>query len=82
MKAFRKQYKVKHHVTSNVNEFQGDTLHIVATEISYTNKNFTLWDKGQVVVLLSSTREGKNLIFFGSKVDNIRCLIRLIKVKS
>ena len=82
MKAIRKQYKVKHHVTSTVHACQGDTLHRVATEISYTNKNFTLWDKGQVVVLLSRTREGKHVIFVGSKVDTIRCLISLIQVKS
>ena len=82
MKAICKQYKVKHHVTSTVHACQGDTLHRVATEISYTNKNFTLWDKGQVVVLLSRTREGKHVIFVGSKVDTIRCLISLIQVKS
>ena len=50
-----RQYGLKHHVTS-VHSRQGDTLHKIATEINLPNKHYILWDKGQVVVSLSSAK--------------------------
>ena len=82
LKGQRKQYGLKHHVTSKVHACQGDTLHRVATEVSYGNSLYKLWGKGQVVVLLSSTRLAIELIFVGDKRERIECLVSLIQVKT
>ena len=82
LKGRRKQYGIKHHVTSTVHSCQGDTLHKVATEVSHINRHYKLWDKGQVVVLLSRTRLAKDLIFVGSKTETVTCLVNLIQTKS
>ena len=74
----RRQYGLKHQVTSTIHAAMGDTLHSVATEISARNNQY----KGQAVVLLSRTNLGKDLIFFGDKNDTIRALINLIKQRS
>ena len=82
LKGRRTQYGLKHHVTSTVHSCQGDTLHKIATEVSHLNKNFKLWDKGQVVVLLSRTRKASDVIFVGNKSETIRCLVTLIQKKT
>ena len=57
----------------------GDTLHKVVTEISNDHNELKLWDKGQVIVLLIRTEEGKNIIFVGGKQDTINSLTSLIQ---
>ena len=82
MKAQRKQYGLRPHVTSTVHASMGDTLHKVATEISSENGNYKLWDKAQVIVLLSRTKSGKDLIFVGNQNDTIQALCTLIQISS
>ena len=55
LQAQRKQYGIKHCVTSTIHASMGDTLNKVAIEISNSNKCYKLWDKGQIVVSLSRT---------------------------
>ena len=55
IKAQRKQYGLKPDVTSTVHASMGDTLHKVATEVSLEDSHYMLWDKAQVIVLLSRT---------------------------
>ena len=59
IKAQRKQYDLKHHVSSTSHQAMGDTLSSVATEISIYNGNFTMWDKGQMVVQVERGMHGK-----------------------
>ena len=82
MNAQRKQYGLKHHVTSTVHECQGDTLHRVAIEVSFCNCLYKLWDKGQVVVLLSRMRWAIHLTFVGDKKETMKYLVALIQVKT
>ena len=82
LKAQRKQYGLKHHFTSTVHTCQGDTLHRIATEVSYGNSLYKLWDCGQVVVILSRTNFAKDVIFVGDKKETIKCLVALIQVKT
>lgn len=79
IKAQRKQYGLKPNVTSTVHASMGDTLHKVATEVSLEDSHYMLWDKAQVIVLLSRTRRGKDLIFVGNKRSTIKALANLIK---
>ena len=53
IQAKRKQYGLKHHFTSTIHAAMGDTLSSMATEVSFTNSNFKMWDKGQMIVILS-----------------------------
>ena len=79
MRGQRKQYGLKHHVTSTVHATMGDTLNKIATEISDETNEFRLWDKAQAIVLLSRTKLGSNIIFVGNKNNTINALSSLIK---
>ena len=80
--AKRKQYGLKHRVTSTIHAAMGDTLSYMATEISRVNGNFKMWDKGQMIVILSRTKYASNTIFVGDKNDTLRALKDLLTRKT
>ena len=80
--AKRKQYGLKHHVTSTIHAAMGDTLSNMATEISLLNSNFNMWDKGQMIVILSRTKTAKDTIFVGDKNDTLAALKNLLTRKT
>ena len=82
IQAQRKQYGLKHRVTSTIHAAMGDTLSRVAIEVSRNNSSFELWDRAQAIVTLSRTKVGKNLIFVGDKNETIEALAALIQMKS
>ena len=63
LQAQRKQYALKHRVTSTIHASMGDTLNKVAMQI--TDAMFKLWCKAQIVVALTQTKLGKNVILVG-----------------
>jgi len=76
--AKRKQYRLKHHVTSSIHVAMGDSLQSMATEISRQNTNFKMWDKGQMIIILSRTKLAKETIFVGDKNDTLTALRLLL----
>ena len=82
MKGKRRQYGLKHRVTATIHACQGDTLHKLVTQISSRSAEFNIWDKAQVVVLLSRTRRAEDMIFVGSAENTINCLIEKMKTRS
>ena len=78
----RKQYGLKHHVTSTIHAAMGDTLSTMATEISLSHTNFKMWDKGQMVVILSRTKKAQDSIFVGDKHDTLAALKHLLTRKT
>ena len=56
MRGKGRQYGLKHRVTATIHGCQGDTIHKLATQICSPGNASNLWDKAQVVVLLSCTR--------------------------
>ena len=76
--AQRKQYGLKHRVTSTIHAAMGDTLSQVAIEISKNNSSFALWDCAQAIVTLSRTKLGKNIIFVGDENETVEALSDLI----
>ena len=74
IQAKRKQYGLRHRVASTIHNAMGDTLPSVAIEISQQNSNFKMWDKGQMVVVTSRTKLGKDTIFVGNKNDVLKSL--------
>ena len=65
MKCQRKQYTLKHRIKYTIHAFMGYTLQKVAMKVKYLM--FELWDKGQIVVALTRTKFGKNIILVGQK---------------
>ena len=74
----RKQYGLRHYVTGTIHSAMGDTYNKMAISISDTNKDFSLWDRGQLIVALSQTRLMKKTIFVGNKNETINALKRLL----
>ncbi len=79
MRGLRRQYGLKHHVTSTVHACMGDTLNKVVTQVSMEDCQYMLWDKGQAIVLLSRTKLGSNIIFVGNRHDTVKALASLIR---
>ena len=52
----------------------GDTCNTMAISVSDVSKPFKLWDRGQLIVLLSRTRAMVNNIFVGSKETQLMSL--------
>ena len=78
----RTQYGLKHRVTSTIHAAMGDTLVRVATQISNDSTKFKLWDKAQVIVALSRTKLGKNVIFVGDKEGTLDSLVELVQKRT
>ena len=58
-----------------------NTLIRINTEISRKDPDFRLWDRGQLVVILSQTKEGRNSIIYGNKTDTLNALKKFIQKK-
>ena len=60
----RRQYGLQHYIAGTNHSIMGDTLPLLATTITKKDKNFSLWDKGQLLVILSRTKKalGQGLI--------------------
>ena len=78
LQAQRKQYGLKHRVTGTIHAAMGDTYESMASMISTTDKHFGLWDKGQLIVILSRTRDPSKTIFVGDKEDTLRAFRALL----
>ena len=78
----RKQYGLKPYVSSTIHGAMGDTLPYMVTQISTHDSNFCLWDKGQLVVLLSRTKLAENSMFIGPKNETLNALIQLLTSKT
>ena len=78
----RKQYGLKHYVSLTIHSAMGDTLQYMATQISTNDRNFNLWDKGQLVVILSQTKVARNSIFVGPVNDTLNALTQLLMKKT
>ena len=69
LKCIRHHYGLRHYITGTIHGTIGDTYNRMSILASDTEKIFSLWDCGQLIVVLSRTRIIKNT-FFGSKEWN------------
>ena len=53
----------------------GDTLSKVVMQ--NTNTMFELWDKAQIIVALTRTKVGRNIILVGDKEETIEAIVKL-----
>ena len=82
MKGRRQQYGLRPHVSNTVHGAMGSTLSKVATEINVRGTGNQLWEKGQVVVLVSRTKTCKDLIFVGNQSATLDVITSLIQVET
>ena len=53
----------------------------MATKISEEASNYTLWDKGQLIVILNRTKRAGDTIFVGNKQDTLNVLKAILMKK-
>jgi predicted GIY-YIG superfamily endonuclease len=82
IKAKRQQYGMKHRIAATIHATMGCEFDKLVTAVSKQNKSYALWEKEQVVVLLSRTKCAKDLIFVGNQEDTLDALCELIQLKS
>ena len=78
MQGKRRQYGLQHRVTNTIHGAQGQTLPKMATEINSNDADFNIWDKGQLIVILTRTKKAKDTIFVGNKqatLDALRTIL-------
>jgi predicted GIY-YIG superfamily endonuclease len=87
LQARRTQYGLKPRISSTIHACMGSTLSSVITAlVPIPNYNlngrvldFSLWEAAQVVVLLSRTREARNIYFVGNREATINHLILVLQ---
>ena len=60
LKCILHQYGLIHYVTGTIHGAMGDTYNLMEITVSDTENLFSLWDRGQLIVILSRTRIIKN----------------------
>ena len=82
LQARHKQYGLKHRIASTIHGSMGDTEPQIASDISAADPNYRLWEKGQLIVLVSRTRLGIDTIFVGDKTETLKALKTLLIKKT
>ena len=54
----------------------------MGTEISSYDSDYGIWDKGQVVVILSRTKRASDTVFVGNKIDTLKALKAVLMKKT
>ena len=78
IQGLRKQYGLQHYISGTIHSIMGDTLPSLATTFSNEDRNFSMWDKGQLLVILSRTKESKQTIFVGDKNSTLDALCNIL----
>ena len=65
-------------MTNTIHGAQGETLPQMATEINILDPDFNIWDKGQLIVLLTRTKKAEDIVFVGHKEDTLRALTSVL----
>ena len=74
---------MKHHIAAGtIHSAMGDTLAAVATSISLHDCNYTICDKGQLLVNISQTRLAKDTIFVGDKEETLDALVAFLQCRT
>lgn len=82
MQCIRKQYCLRHRITGTIHSAMGDTYESMASSISNTDPNFSLWDRGQLVVIISRTKCPKKTIFVGNQFETLDALCDILVKKT
>jgi predicted GIY-YIG superfamily endonuclease len=78
----RTQFPVRYYLASTIHRIQGDTVGLLATELSLTKKEYRLWQKEQFTVLISRVHKCDEIIFVGSKTDTQAAIVQILSGSS
>jgi hypothetical protein len=78
----RTQFPIRYHMTSTIHRIQGETVALYATQISDISRNYRLWQKEQLAVLISRARYCRDIIFVGRRSDTFEALKRVLRMHS
>jgi predicted GIY-YIG superfamily endonuclease len=74
----RIQFPVRYYFCSTIHRIQGETVPLLATQLSDTDRQYRLWQKEQFVVLISRVHRCKDVIFVGSQSETRRAVVRIL----
>ena len=80
--AKRQQYGLRHRVASTIHAGMGQDLAGVVTKVDSEDPDYKLWEKEQVVVLMSRTHFANQIVFVGDKQKTANALADLIMKRS
>ncbi len=78
----RKQYGLRHRIASTIHAAMGQDLDHLVTRVSLSDAKYKLWEKEQVVVLLSRTHYAKDIHFVGEARETANALASLLGTSS
>jgi predicted GIY-YIG superfamily endonuclease len=81
-KGKRHQYGLRHRVSSTVHAVMGSGLGHLVTKLSRTDPLYRLWEKEQIVVLLSRTERARDIIFVGDRQETVDAILQVIQIRS
>jgi hypothetical protein len=80
--ATRNQYPLKYAISTTVHKVMGETILGIATTVSTSDSKFALWEKGQLLVILSRTPTLKDMYFVGNKLETLATFALLLDKKT
>ena len=78
LQARPKQHGLKHRIEITIRGSMGDTEPQIDSDVSVTDPNYRLWNKGQLIVLVSLTRLEIDTIFVRDKTEKLKSLKTLL----
>ena len=79
LKARRIQYPLQYHLCQTIHKCMGDTLDKIATKLSTKDSKYSIWEKAQLLVVVSRVRTLDNLIFVGNWNENMKAVTKILK---
>jgi predicted GIY-YIG superfamily endonuclease len=81
-KGKRQQYGLRHRVCSTIHSVMGSSLGHLVTKLSLTDPLYRLWEKEQMVVLLSRTEYARDIIFVGDPTETVDAILQVMQIRS
>ena len=67
MQGQRKKYGIQRYVVGTLHSNMDYILPPIETLLSISDNNYSMWDKGNLLVILSRTKLSEDTFFFGNK---------------
>lgn len=75
----RTQFPVRYYLASTIHRIQGDTVQMLAIEMSLARSEYRLWQREQFAVLISRVQRCQDLIFVGSRQQTRAAIEQIMK---
>ncbi|XP_047741131.1 uncharacterized protein LOC125179393 [Hyalella azteca] len=77
-KARRLQFPLTYYVCSTVHRLLGDSCSKLATQINPGNRTYSLWERDQLLVIISRVSSLDDVLFVGSQHDTMQAITELL----